>query len=324
MDPLKESNPNVSVQADEQTNAPIDAAAYVAQQQPEEIVLTEPSHHTKIVGTMVGALAVVVVVALGVGGYATFIDPDFLRPTSPPLATSPASLADYPSFSEVATVESSYAAKAEYVPVFIPNPAAAIGPSLLIDGLTFDRVQTELGLLQKLAQYRSPELTAQVVDTNVDIYAMWIGEEQTLGEIVSGERVPKTKELLDALLAEVEAYAIAESIRYDVAPPQYYDDTLAVTAAVPPAPQFPDVTAARAFTAAFLLARLDPLNADVYLSSAQTVVDNRETAGVSFDISTKAGAGLAERYFEILPYSEAYQARYEAAAAENLLVITGE
>lgn len=126
---------------------------------------------------------------------------------------------------------------------------------------------------------------------------------------------PSTAALLETILADVRASAVKLQDYFDVAPPYYYDQSLA-TQFYYNAPSFPSLTAAEAITIWLVLAELDKPNARIYELESRAYLKALLHSGANFVADVEYGAKLAALLVTHAQTLPGYQSLLAAASLE--------
>ena len=178
---------------------------------------------------------------------------------------------------------------------------------------TYAEVAAELQLLHAYADARD-EATLEAIDFEIPVENFTFGQYR-LGDLSLSK--PKTKKMLDEVLADYDYLIFKFKLEYDRVRPSIIDPTLTTVMPVPDHPAYPSRHSSQTHLLAHVFGYLDPANAAMYMSDADQISENRERAGVHYPSDTRAGESLAQQYFAYLLTQEAFRAQLDELQREE-------
>jgi len=174
------------------------------------------------------------------------------------------------------------------------------------------RTEKELEYLMKLKALRTPEKLKQ------------IDEECSPEGIVLAdfafskipEEYPKLKELIMYTYWRTEPLVMKFKFRFNRVRPSFLLPDIEPTIEIPNHAAYPSAHSTACFTYAYAISDAVPGKRDELLSSAQTIAQNREIAGVHYPSDSRAGKELAIQIHQHLTKDPVYLQMVEEARAE--------
>jgi len=171
--------------------------------------------------------------------------------------------------------------------IIVPPP-----PSNLSVG-TFQDLHT----LWKDRAARSPEQVAQI-NSEISLSG-WIIGDSHVQDYFNETKYPATQAYLTEPFDNISISVLVIKERFNRVRPNALFPFLSTTIEVPQHPAYPSGHATQAYFIAFMLGAAVPEQADVFMTDAERIAENREIAGVHYPSDSAAGKIIARQWADI-------------------------
>src|SRR3989338_396887 len=144
---------------------------------------------------------------------------------------------------------------------------------------------------------RSPEQVAQI-NSEISLSG-WIIGDSHVQDYFNETKYPATQAYLTEPFDNISISVLVIKERFNRVRPNALFPFLSTTIEVPQHPAYPSGHATQAYFIAFMLGAAVPEQADVFMTDAERIAENREIAGVHYPSDSAAGKIIARQWADI-------------------------